>query len=274
MRVQALPRRLALIWKWSATLSGTSEAIISSSLSVEIHTPISYWNTTSHHGSWLQTTATRPVSIEFGGSFMPIHFLGALGEGAAPAGGLNLHYFAGIGNGRSSVLSRDGDWGAVNNAKALVAGGFVKPDWAYGLEVGASVYKDKIDAIGKPESHRVNPICPSGLDTGKPQIRCEFFNINHTAPGTGITTSSQTWYVQVGWRLSFADLWALLPIRAPAHSSVRPCLPRHGEQLLRLGARSALDISSFAAFKLEYRNQSEYGVKNFNSMWAQTDFTF
>ena len=54
------------------------------------HTPINYWNTAFHHGQWLQTTITRPEMIQFGGRFLPVHFVGALVEGGVPGGGLNL----------------------------------------------------------------------------------------------------------------------------------------------------------------------------------------
>src|SRR5204862_5228588 len=74
------------------------------------HTPINYWNTAYHHGSWLQTTISRPEMTQFGGSFIPVHFVGALAEGELPAGGLNLNYNAGVGNGRGAVISRGGDF--------------------------------------------------------------------------------------------------------------------------------------------------------------------
>jgi hypothetical protein len=34
------------------------------------------------------------------------------------------------------------------------------------------------------------------------------------------------------------------------------------------------DISSFAAFKFEWRNQDRPGLPNTNVAWAQTSFTF
>ena len=46
------------------------------------HTPINYWNTAFHHGQWLQTTISRPEMIQFGGRLLPVHFVGALLEGA------------------------------------------------------------------------------------------------------------------------------------------------------------------------------------------------
>ena len=52
------------------------------------HTPINWWNTFYHHGQWLQTSIQRPEMTQFGGRFLPVHFVGALVEGALPAGGL------------------------------------------------------------------------------------------------------------------------------------------------------------------------------------------
>jgi len=46
------------------------------------HTPIGYWNTAFHHGAWLQTTISRPQMVQFGGTFIPVHFVGLLAEGA------------------------------------------------------------------------------------------------------------------------------------------------------------------------------------------------
>src|SRR5262249_8664970 len=108
------------------------------------HTPINYWNTAFHHGAWLQTTISRPEMAQFGGSFIPVHFVGMLGEGSASAGGLNLNYALGLGNGRGSVISRDGDFGDLNNNRAWLVNAFVKPDKLYGLQIGGSAYRDEI----------------------------------------------------------------------------------------------------------------------------------
>jgi len=74
-------------------------------------------NTAYHHGSWLQTRA-RPEMTQFGGSFISRTFRRSAAEGALPAGGLNLNYNAGVGNGRGAVISRGGDFGDVNNNRA------------------------------------------------------------------------------------------------------------------------------------------------------------
>ena len=78
------------------------------------HTPINWWNTAFHHGQWLQTTAERPEMTRFGGDYIPVHFVGGLIEGGIPAGGPNLNWKAGLGNGRSSIIARVGDAGDIN----------------------------------------------------------------------------------------------------------------------------------------------------------------
>src|SRR6267378_319093 len=85
------------------------------------HTPIGYWNAAFHHGAWLQTTIARPQIVKFGGTFTPVHFVGVLAEGSIPSGGLGLAYNAGIGNGRSSLLSKASDSGDINDNRAWVA---------------------------------------------------------------------------------------------------------------------------------------------------------
>ena len=57
--------------------------------------------------------------MQFGGRFIPVHFVGALVEGVAPSGGWNINYQAGIGNGRGNVISRAGDAGDNNDVPAL-----------------------------------------------------------------------------------------------------------------------------------------------------------
>src|SRR5258707_10325413 len=82
------------------------------------HTPVGYWNTAFHHGAWLQTTITRPDIVRFGGTFIPIHFVGFLAEGNIPSGGAGLSYNVGVGNGRGNVIFRPGDAGDNNNNRS------------------------------------------------------------------------------------------------------------------------------------------------------------
>jgi hypothetical protein len=240
------------------------------------HTPISYWNTAFHHGSWLQTTVARPEMVQFGGSFIPIHFVGALAEGATSAGGLNLNYNAGLGNGRSTVISRSGDFGDINNNRAWLATAFVKPDRLYGLQVGGSVYRDKLTPTGKPETREWIESAHLVWNKENPEVIAEFFNVNHRSVGSRVTSNSQAWYAQIGYRLPFAErLWKpyyrFEYIHVPAADAIfRGVLSNLAGSVVGL----RYDASSYAAFKFEYRNQLRFGLPRINSAWLQTSFTF
>jgi len=240
------------------------------------HTPVSYWNTEFHHGSWLQTTAARPEMIQFGGSFIPVHFVGALAEGALPAGGLNLNYNAGLGNGRSSVISRSGDFGDINNNRAWLTTLFIKPDRLYGLQFGGSVYRDKISATGKPETREWIESAHVVWKKVNPEFISEFFNVNHQSVGSTATFNSQAWYAQVAYRLPFSErLWK--PYYRFEYIHFPATDPIFRGVILDLAASIVgvrYDASSFAAFKFEYRNLRRPGLPRINAAFMQTSFTF
>src|SRR5713226_1911270 len=176
------------------------------------HTPINYWNMTFHHGQWLQTSISRPEMVQFGGSFLPIHFVGALVEGAVPAGGMNLNYNFGVGNGRSTVISRSGDWGDINNNRAWLVTLFSRPDRLYGLQFGGSVYRDLVTPVGAVFGGRA---FHEWIESGhvvwhkeNPELIAEFSNITHQEVGGSAQSNSQAWYVQAAYRLPwFERLW-------------------------------------------------------------------
>lgn len=239
------------------------------------HTPINYWNMTFHHGQWLQTTVSRPEMVQFGGSFLPIHFVGALVEGAIPAGGVNLNYNFGLGNGRSSVISKAGDWGDVNNSRAWLATVFTRPNHPYGLQVGASVYRDlitRVDIIPVREWIQSAHIVWAREN---PELIAEFANVAHQQVGTGFQSNSQAWYVQTGYRLPwFEKLWKpyyrFEYIHIPGSDHLYRLVPSLAGSTV--GVR--YDISSFAALKFEYRNLRRPGEPRINGAFAQTSFTF
>jgi hypothetical protein len=239
------------------------------------HTPINYWNMTFHHGQWLQTTVSRPEMVQFGGSFLPIHFVGALVEGAVPAGGLNLNYNFGLGNGRSSVISKAGDWGDINNNRAWLATVFSRPDRLYGLQVGASVYRDLITPIGGLAFREWIQSAHIVWAKENPELIAEFANVSHQEVGTTQQSNSQAWYVQTGYRLpGVARLWKpyyrFEYIHIPGSDHLFRLIPSLAGSTV--GVR--YDISSFAALKFEYRNIRRPGEPRIDGAFAQTSFTF
>src|SRR5438270_6023215 len=165
------------------------------------HTPINWWNTAFHHGQWLQTTISRPEMVQFGGRFIPVHFVGALVEGGVPAGGWNLNYQGGVGNGRGNVISRGGDAGDNNARPAWLMNLFVKPDAAFGLQIGGSAYFDRISSPGRPEYAERIVAAHAVWLREDPELIAEIADVRHEAVAGTLSASNLAYYVQAAYRL-------------------------------------------------------------------------
>src|SRR4029077_14354761 len=238
------------------------------------HTPIGYWNTAFHHGAWLQTTISRPDMIQIGGTFIPVHFVGFLTEGNIPSGGAGLSYNVGVGNGRGSMISRPGDAGDNNNNRAWVANIYSRPRRFYGLQMGASIYRDKINFMGRDFREWITG---AHLVWTKetPEFLAEVVNVNHRQELTDIATNSQAFYVQVGYRLPWFErtvkpYYRFEYTHTPLSEEVFTNQDLVGSII---GAR--YDISNYAAFKAEYRyTKREIANPWVNGFFLQTAFTF
>lgn len=246
------------------------------------HTPVNYWNTAYHHGSWLQTTISRPEMIQFGGRFLPVHFVGLLAEGGIPSGSLGLNYNFGVGNGRQtlSLLGRDGDAGDVNNNRAIVATVFARPVKLFGLQVGGSYYRDEITPDAGTPAAAAGPYrewIASGhivWSRETPEFITEFANVHHTNIASGRDWNSQGVYTQLAYRLpgearAWKPYYRFEYIHVPATEPVLlvPNLTGH-----TAGVR--YDITDYAAFKIEYRSSRRTPTIRTNGLFLQTAFTF
>jgi len=237
------------------------------------HTPINWWNATFHHGVWLHTTIDRPGMI---GSFIPVHFLGLILEGTIGPRSLNLVYNAGVGNGRAKTLGRAGDAGDVNNSKAWMMNVRSQPDQFFGLEVGLSAYSDKI----KQQDGRIfdEMILSAHLIWNKenPEVISEISQIHHDAKTSGKAFDHQAFYLQAAYRLPWAAA-RFKPYVRYEYSDINRADPAF--ETLSLAKKRTIgglriDVSAYAAFKLEYRNEKNDGVPEINSGLAQVSFTF
>ena len=240
------------------------------------HTPINYWNTAFHHGQWLQTTISRPEMTQFGGSFIPVHFVGSLAEGSIPAGGLNLNYAAGMGNGRGQVISRGGDFADINNNRAWLVNAFVRPDALYALQVGASAYRDELNPLTAPAAREWIESAHLVWHKETPEFIAEFANVGHRPIGGGTASNSQAYYVQTAYRLPWLQrLWKpyyrFEYIHVPKSDAIfRPVVPTFHASTF--GVR--YDITTFAAFKFEFRQYVRRDFPSFYGFFGQTSFTF
>jgi hypothetical protein len=138
------------------------------------------------------------------------------------------------------------------------------------------VYRDKITP---PAGLNAREWIQSGhivWQKENPEFIAEFANITHeTVAGRPATFNSQAWYVQVAYRLpGIAVLWKpyyrFEYIHIPKSDPIFLGVPGLAGSVL--GVR--YDISSFAALKLEYRNQWRPDQLRVNGVFAQTSFTF
>ncbi len=240
------------------------------------HTPINYWNTAFHHGQWLQTTVSRPEMTQFGGRFIPVHFVGGLLEGATSAGGLNFNYNVGVGNGRGSVISRGGDAGDNNNSRAWLVNAFIRPDQLYGLQVGASAYRDKVTTNGRDFNEWITST-HFVWNRENPEIIAEFANARHeNLTGPSHIWNSQAYYIQTAYRLPIAQKqWKPYYRWDYIHVPRTDLMSQPISNLAGSTAGLRYDISSFAAIKFEYRNQRRVpSATRINGGFIQTSFTF
>ena len=240
------------------------------------HTPVNWWNTEFHHGQWLQTTISRPEMTQFGGRFIPVHFVGVQVEGAFPSSGWNLNYRAGIGNGRGTVISRAGDAGDNNASPAWVLNLFVKPDQLFGLQAGGSLYLDKI-TLGTSRQFRER-IVAGHLVWRKedPELIAEIANVRHEDVGSSLATSSLAYYIQAAYRLpTLGRLWK--PYYRFEHIDIDTA-DQVFQGVLNLDGSTIgvrYDPSLYAAIKTEFRVRRRAPDRPRSNGWfMQVSFTF
>ena len=239
------------------------------------HTPVNWWNTAFHHGQWLQTTISRPEMIQFGGKFLPVHFVGGLVEGSVPAGGWNVNYQAGVGNGRGNVISRAGDAGDNNARPAWVLNLFAKPDALFGLQLGGSLYLDRVAGGGLEFDERI-AAAHVVWQREDPEVIAEIAHVRHGRVGEAQSTASLAYYVQTAYQLPwFGRTWK--PYYRFEHLDIDAAdLVFAGVPNLdgsTIGVR--YDISMYAAIKTEVRVRRRAADRpRENGAFLQIAFTF
>lgn len=219
------------------------------------HTPIGYWNSAFHHGSWLQTTVARPEMVKFGSQVMPIHFVGILLEGNIPSGNLGLNYKAGYGNGRHSNIARAGDAGDVNGDKAWMLQLSARSRQYQGLDVGIGFYADEIELPAAAPIDEKTVSAYFAWTREDPEFLVEYLHSEHDN-GT-VSGETTAWYAQFAYRLT--DEWRhWKPYTRVERIDVDDSDPLLGPlgidyDAAILGAR--WDFNSYAALKAEYRNE-------------------
>ena len=108
-----------------------------------------------------------------------------------------------------------------------------------------------------------------------PEVIAEFSNVSHQPVGSTRRFNSQAWYVQAAYRLplgtrKWKPYYRYESIEIPVADTIFRLVP--GLKGSTVGVR--YDLSTFAALKLEYRNQQRPAIPTINGIFGQTSFTF
>lgn len=192
------------------------------------HSPIGYWNTAYHHGSFLQTTIERPLFLRFedDGGILPVHSVGFLASGRTFGRVGELSYAVLVANGSSIALDQGNPFTTPvditddratldpsntsdrNHNKALVLHAEFSPAPLPAWALGASLYQSRIVGEGLPATTSVDltqTILGADLTkrSGAFELAAEYFLLrNRDRLGAGNTTTNHLYYVQVGYEFT------------------------------------------------------------------------
>lgn len=239
------------------------------------HSPVGYWNSAFHHGSWLQTTVSRPEMVKFGSKIVPIHFVGALLEGTLPNNALGISYMAGFGNGRHANVARAGDAGDINGNNAWMVQVNAAPDKYYGLKTGIGFYTDRLTPSDRPEIDESTMSAYVAWAKESPEVLVEYLWSNHEfSANSSVEGDVQAWYAQFAYRLKGKNR-AWKPYVRVERTDVDDTDPLLGDQLLDYDAGIVgvrWDFTTFAALKAEYRSEEFNNAGRENNFRLQVSF--
>lgn len=227
------------------------------------HTPIGYWNTHYHHGSWLQTTVERPLLFEFEdeGGILPLHFVGLELSGRSSDTDFGLvDYAALVSNGRGRTTEAIQLGTDLNDSKMWTFRLGYRPGFLEGLEIGASVLGDEIppnsDAMGR--GGRIDELIAGGYLTyllDPWELLVEGQMIRHRDRGLDETFYSSGGYAQLAYRYKKLQPYYRFDLLRidPDDPFFRDLSIAQDTDQHTFGVR--WDWASFAALKLEYRRR-------------------
>jgi hypothetical protein len=178
------------------------------------HIPVTWWNSTFHHGLWLQTTARRPMMIGYNDAFIPNHAVGVVASGRAPfADALGLRYEAGLTGGGDDHKHS----GAVTEAPRLAwTGGLsIEPRAIPHLRVGTVTYTDPKRQRGDSTVRETLTGVHVAYTSEQPELIAEWVVVDHDvlaghaagADHDALVADHYSYggYVQVAWRLPVGE---------------------------------------------------------------------
>jgi hypothetical protein len=166
-------------------------------------TAIGYYNTAFHGASWFQTTADRPLIMEFAenGGILPTQAVGLSFTGSIPSGRLGLNYIAEYGSSDTILPNLNGQ-GSIdeNNGNFVNIGLFARPESIPGLQIGGSIYHDRISDFSKGPDVRLGQMIVNAhvvyIQHGI-EFLSEGFLIRHVYEHSSLVYNTPAFYAQI-----------------------------------------------------------------------------
>jgi len=257
-------------------------------------TNIGYYNWAFRSAAWLQTTADRPLVMEFAtnGGLLPTQAIGVSVTGAIPSGKLGLNYVADYGSSDTirPDINGDGLLTDENNGNQTNVGLFARPDKLRGLQIGTSYYHDKMSNIDIDALTGAQVPPPSGA----PELNARYGQT--IVNGYVVYVAHGFEFLNEGFLIRFAPLHFTYPtFNTPAFYSqfskpighVRPFFryqyvnasPNdriYDDVGLRYGPSfgARYDLNDYIAFKAQLDHTARRGEPDLNGLQLQFAFTF
>jgi hypothetical protein len=239
------------------------------------HTAIGYYNTAFHSGSWLQTTADRPLIMEFAndGGPLPTQAVGVSVTGEIPSGQLGVNYIAEYGSSdtkRPDLNNSEID--DEDNSNHVNVGLFLRPDRLPGLQVGGSFYHDRVSDPVRGEARLGQTIINGHIVYVGHAIEFlnEGFLIRLAYQTTSTVYNMPAFYSQIWKRYGrIRPFFRYQYINANANEFLEDIALRHGPSF---GAR--YDFNDNIAFKTQLDHTLRKGQPDLNGLHLQLAFTF
>jgi hypothetical protein len=239
-------------------------------------TGIGYYNTAYHASSWFQTTADRPLIMEFAaeGGVLPTQAVGLSFTGSIPSGRLGMNYIAEYGS--SDTMRPNLDNAIVtdeNNGNHINVGLFMRPESVPGLQVGGSIYHDQISDFARGPSVRLGQMIVNGhvvyIRHGI-EFLSEGFLIRHAYEHSSIVYNTPAFYGQISKQFHrIRPFFRYQYINADMGGLLDDVDLRYGPSL---GVR--YDFNNSIAFKTQFDHTVRKGQPDLNGLHMQLVFKF
>src|SRR3989338_484435 len=242
------------------------------------HTALGYWNQQFHHGTWMQTTTSRPIMyrVEDDGGILPVHYVGLEFSGILEAPGGSLSYASNVANGRGTIADEVQLIEDDNDSKMAGIRGTYEPEALEGLGIGANYLHDTIpdkadttdrgaeideDIYGMHILYLLDPY----------ELIMEGMVTDHDNHDTTLGDTTVAAYGQVAYKIGkykpyFRYDWLRIADRDPFFQGLV-----EDETSYTMGLR--YELTSYNALKLEYRRVDKDGSVS-NEATLQSSFVF